>query len=66
MSLHTRAKFNMIASYQSLLLVGIGFATGVTAQIAGNTSSPQYFEQLERYWTYGRSPAVYPSRESNS
>jgi hypothetical protein len=55
----------MVASFQQLLLVGLAAATGVSAQITGNTSSPEYFEELERYWTYGRSPPMYPSRELN-
>jgi hypothetical protein len=53
----------MVAPSKALLLAGLVAATGVTAQISGNASSPQYFEELERHWTYGRSPPVYPSRE---
>jgi hypothetical protein len=61
--LHMRAKFDMVASFQASLLIGLAAVTGVAAQIPGNSSNPQYFEQLERYWTYGRSPPVYPSRK---
>jgi hypothetical protein len=54
----------MITSPKALLIASL-VATSAATQISGNVSSPQYFEELERYWTYGRSPPVYPSRESS-
>jgi hypothetical protein len=54
----------MVTSSRMLLLISFIIAIGVQAQVDGNTFTPEYFESLERYWTYGRSPPVYPSRQS--
>jgi hypothetical protein len=53
----------MVTSPKVLLVASLIAATSVTAQISGNASSPQYFDELEKYWAYGRSPPVYPSRK---
>lgn len=53
----------MLVSIRKLLLASLLAVSDTTAQITGNTSSPGYFENLERYWSYGRSPPVYPSRK---
>ncbi|KAH3915768.1 hypothetical protein HBI56_042120 [Parastagonospora nodorum] len=56
----------MVVSIRTLLLVSFLAVSGTTAQITGNTSSPGYYENLERYWSYGRSPPVYPSPNTTS
>lgn len=53
----------MVSSVKSLLLAGVVAVISTAAQITGNTSNPDYFEDLVRYWSYGRSPPVYPSRK---
>jgi hypothetical protein len=56
----------MVVSIRTLLLASFLTVSDTTAQITGNTSSPEYYENLERYWSYGRSPPVYPSRKFSS
>jgi hypothetical protein len=53
----------VMISMKDMLLGGLLAVTSVKAQITSNTSSPDYFEKLERHWSYERSPAVYPSRK---
>lgn len=48
---------SMIFSKLSVLAVAT-LLTGTTAQ----NNTEEYFEELERFWSYGRSPPVYPSR----
>lgn len=42
-----------------VFLVALGL---VPLSLSQDTQSKAYFEELERFWSYGRSPPVYPSR----
>ncbi|KAH8845517.1 hypothetical protein MCOR27_009548 [Pyricularia oryzae] len=45
-----------------VFLVALGL---VPLSLSQDTQSKAYFEELERFWSYGRSPSVYPSPESS-
>jgi hypothetical protein len=55
----------MVILCRTTLLVSLLAVTYAKAQTNRNISDTKYFEDLERHWSYERSPPVYPSRELN-
>ncbi|KEY70196.1 hypothetical protein S7711_03416 [Stachybotrys chartarum IBT 7711] len=51
----------MVGLIKLYLLASASLAGTAVAQ---NNTSDAYFEELERFWSYGRSPPVYPSPET--